>query len=89
MSEFDELYEMIQAGASRQEVLEMFGGGTVYVPSLRTYLADVAREQVPEQYNGSNERALSRRFRVSISLIRQIIRDAGLVPEKEDACLKN
>lgn len=74
MSEFDELYEMIAGGASKENVADLFGMGTVYIPSVRTLRCDVARQHAPAEYDGTNALPLARKYRVTVAFIRKIVR---------------
>lgn len=70
-SDFGELYEMINSGASMVEVIRHFGGTPVHIPSMRNALPHLVRAE----FTGENQRELARRHGVTVATIYKYLRD--------------
>lgn len=78
---FDELFERIQRGASRKEILQEFGGSNIYIPSYKTILRDddiFATYQTLQKSETTQKRimlTLSQQFNLSEQQLYKIIAD--------------
>jgi len=52
---------------------EEFGGGSIYVPSLRTIFKHCIEKEILNRYNGKNIRSLAKEYKFSERNIRNMI----------------
>lgn len=55
---FDEMFNRIQSGATKKEILQDFGGANIYVPSYKTILRD---DELFEEYKKLREAGLTQK----------------------------
>ena len=55
-------------------LIDEFGGGSLYVPSMRSYRARVRDELIAKEFDGTNIASLARKFGVSRRYVRIIIK---------------
>ena len=54
----DEMFNRIQSGATKKEILQDFGGANIYVPSYKTILRD---DELFEEYKKLREAGLTQK----------------------------
>jgi len=59
--------------SSIREFSRIFGGTSIYVPSIRTILGKCIEEEIKFRYNGSNVRELSRKYGYGERHIRKLV----------------
>jgi len=70
---FEELYKMIQSGATITEVLEEWGGSSIYIPSMKSTFRN---ELILRDYKGGMQlRELAKKYSLSLSQIYHLTKD--------------
>ena len=70
---FEELYNMIQSGATIEEVLEEWGGSSIYIPSMKSTFRN---ELILRDYKGGMQlRELAKKYSLSLSQIYHLTKD--------------
>ena len=73
MELFEELFNMIQGGASIIEVLEEWGGSSIYIPSMKSTFRN---ELILRDYkNGMALRELAKKYSLSLSQIYNLTKE--------------
>lgn len=56
------------------DLLARFGGGTIYLPTLRTSFLPLRNKLIVNQFDGVNYGDLARKFRLGVNYVQRLIR---------------
>lgn len=59
---------------STLDLLARFGGGTIYIPTLRTSFLPLRNKLIVNQFDGSNSNVLARKFHLGVNYVQRLVR---------------
>lgn len=60
------------------KICQVYGGGSVYIPTYSSVVRDKRNEDIVKRYNGFNVKRLASEYRLSENHVRRILKEYGI-----------
>ena len=59
------------------KVVKLYGGNTLYIPTYKSVIRYTRHREIIKRYNGVNATMLSREYGISVTQVRNILKERG------------